>query len=68
MAQYAATRTIDAPPDRVFRTVAHIDHFREAVPHITNVEYLSETQTGVGTRFRETRVMRGREASTKTRR
>ena len=64
MAQYVATRTIAAPVDRVFATVAHIDRFQEAVPHITNVEFLTETRSGVGTRFRETRLMRGREAST----
>jgi uncharacterized membrane protein len=64
MAQHVATRTIAAPVDRVFATVAHIDRFQEAVPHITNVEFLTETRSGVGTRFRETRLMRGREAST----
>jgi uncharacterized protein YndB with AHSA1/START domain len=64
MAQYVATRSIAAPVARVFETVAHIDRFQEAIPHITNVEFLTETHSGVGTRFRETRLMRGREAST----
>jgi carbon monoxide dehydrogenase subunit G len=64
MAQYVATRSIAAPVARVFETVAHVDRFQEAVPHITDVEFLTETHSGVGTRFRETRLMRGREAST----
>lgn len=44
--------------------VAHIESFQQALPHITKVEYLTEQQRGVGTKFRETRVMRGREATT----
>lgn len=54
---------IDAPVERVFDAVAHIDRFSEAVPNIREVEYLSDTRRGVGTRFKETREMRGREAS-----
>lgn len=55
------SRTIHAPLDLVFRTVADVRNFRHAVPHITNVEFLSDQQLGVGTRFRETRLMHGRE-------
>ena len=64
MTQFATKRTIDAPVDRVFETVAHIENFQQAIPHITNVEFLTESHTGVGTGFRETRLMRGREATT----
>ena len=64
MARVTVTRVVDAPADVVFRTVADIGHFSQAVPHIVNVEFLSEVRSGVGTRFRETRVMNGREAST----
>lgn len=64
MPSVTVTRVIDAPADVVFRTVADISHFSEAVPHIVNVEFLSEVRSGVGTRFRETRLMNGREAST----
>ena len=55
------SRTIAAPLDLVFQTVSDVRKFREAVPHITNVEFLSDLQVGAGTRFRETRVMNGRE-------
>ncbi|QDV47776.1 Polyketide cyclase / dehydrase and lipid transport [Stieleria neptunia] len=58
-----ASRTIDAPLSLVFQTVSDVRNFRKAVPHITNVEFLSEQQHGVGTRFRETRMMKGREQS-----
>ena len=64
MANVTVTRRIDAAADAVFRTVAHIEQFSQAVPHILRVEFLSEVKSGVGARFRETRMMMGREAST----
>jgi uncharacterized protein YndB with AHSA1/START domain len=64
MMRTTVARTIDAPIDRVFDTIAHIENFSKAVPDIVNVEFLSDTRKGVGTRFRETRVMRGKEEST----
>lgn len=53
-------RTIEAPVAEVFDTIAHIENFSKAVPHITAVEFLTEQHRGVGTRFRETRRMRNR--------
>ncbi len=64
MPRTTITRTIDAPVDRVFETIADIKNFSRAVPHIVNVVFLSEVRTGVGTRFRETRLMHGKERST----
>lgn len=55
---------VDAPPGVVFSTVADISNFSRAVPHIEHVEFLSETRTGVGARFRETRLMGSRRATT----
>jgi uncharacterized protein YndB with AHSA1/START domain len=63
MAQTRVKRTINAPIDKVFATVATIDEFSKAIPQITHVEVLSETRTGVGTRFKETRNMNGREGT-----
>lgn len=57
-------RQIDAPIDRVFDTVAHIENFAKAVPDIIDVEILNDVQNGVGARFRETRRMNGRDAAT----
>ena len=56
-------RTISAPAEKVFNTVAHITEFSKVIDSITNVEFVSEQQQGVGTRFKETRVMKGREAT-----
>ena len=64
MANVTVTRRIDAPVDVVFRTVAHVEQFSQAVPDILRVEFLSAVKSGAGARFRETRMMMGREAST----
>lgn len=64
MSRTTVTRTIDAPVNVVFRTVADINHFSDAVPHIVNVEFLSDVTSGVGARFRETRLMKGKEQTT----
>lgn len=64
MARTEVTRMIEAPASMVFDTVAHIERYSKAVPHITEVEFLTEQREGVGTRFAETRVMRGRQATT----
>ncbi len=55
---------INAPLERVFATVADIHQFSQAIPHITDVKILSEQQRGLGTRFRETRLMKGKEIQT----
>ena len=64
MSRTIVRRTIDAPADFVFRTVAEIENYSKAIPHIVDVEFLSDVRSGVGSRFRETRLMMGREAST----
>ena len=64
MTRTAISRTIDAAPEAVFSTVSDISNFSEAVPHLVRVEFLTDQRVGVGARFRETRVMRGREATT----
>jgi hypothetical protein len=56
MARIVVTRVIDAPIDVVFNTVAHFQQFSAALPHIVNFEFLSDSEPGIGTRFRETRA------------
>jgi len=63
MAYANIQRTIDAPVDVVFSAVADVRNFSEAVPAIEAVEFLTDTETGVGTRFRETRNMNGKSAT-----
>lgn len=64
MVRTLLSRTINAPANLVFKTVSEIEHFSKAVPHIVNVEFFSEIKRGVGTRFRGTRLMRGKEVTT----
>lgn len=64
MSQIVITRMIKAPVDRVFATVADIRNYANAVPAITEVDILTEQETGVGTRFREARWMKNREVAT----
>ena len=64
MSRTMTTRLIDASVEKVFDTVAHIEQFSQAIPHITKVEMLSDITRGVGARFQETRLMNGREATT----
>lgn len=54
---------IAAPPEQVFDAVAHIENFQQVVEDIVNVEFVSEVRRGVGARFRETRNMNGRQAT-----
>lgn len=64
MSTIKISRQIQAPVNEVFRTISDIRNFSKAVPEIIDVEFLSETKSGVGTRFRETREFKGREAAT----
>ena len=58
------TREINAPLERVFKTIATIGEFSQAVPGILRVEFLTDQHYGVGTRFRETRSMNGKQVAT----
>ncbi len=64
MSTIIISKVIAAPVDEVFNTVADINRFSKAIPHIVKIEFLSEITVGVGTRFRETRIMKGRESVT----
>ena len=55
------TEHIRAPKNRVFSTIADIQNFAKAVPDIVDIEFLSESQKGMGTRFKETRIINGKE-------
>lgn len=55
--------TIAAPPDRVFRIATDLGNIAETMSGIDSAEVLSEGPFGVGTRWRETRTLYGREAT-----
>lgn len=58
------TKSINAPINLVFNSIAHIEEFAKIVNDIVDVEFLSENKTGLGARFRETRMMKGKKATT----
>ncbi len=64
MPKIKIAKIIKAPIEKVFDGVAHVDNFKDAAPHIIKIEMLSETTHGIGTRFKETRIMNNRESST----
>jgi len=63
LAVVTVVRVVRAPVERVFATVAHKRRFAQAIGGVTAIEDLSDVTSGVGTRFRQTRVMNGRETT-----
>lgn len=59
MPSYTVSRTINAPLPLVFESIADVRNFAEIIPEITNIEFLTEQHYGPGTRFNETRRMKG---------
>jgi carbon monoxide dehydrogenase subunit G len=53
---------INAPVEKVFAVASDVEHAPEVISAITKMEVLTDGPVGVGTRFRETRVMFGKEA------
>lgn len=64
MTRTTVTRTINSPIETVFKAISDINNFPQVVPEIKNVEFISDNKTGVGVRFRETRLMNNKEAIT----
>lgn len=58
---FTLTERIDAPPERVFEFFSDVAAAPERIDGITSVEVLTDGPVGVGTRFRESRVMFGKE-------
>ena len=59
----SVSRDVHAPIEVVFDRAADFPNAAETISAITKMEMLTEGPVGVGTRFRETRIMFGREAS-----
>ena len=60
MGGFTVTRNYDAPVERVFGVFGDIPNAADNVGVITKVEMLTDGKVGAGTRWRETRLMRGR--------
>lgn len=63
MASISVEETINAPIDRVFSLFTDFHHLSEHIDGIVRSEVLTDGPVGEGTRFRETRVMFGKEAT-----
>jgi uncharacterized protein YndB with AHSA1/START domain len=61
--EFSVRREIAASPDRVFAALKDLDAARQWMPNLVGIEKLSPGRFGVGTKWRETRRMFGREAS-----
>lgn len=61
MTTITVERSIQAPAEAVFAAVAEVEDLAEIVPEVTDVEFLTEATSGVGTRFVETRRHAGRD-------
>ena len=64
MVRITVTRGINAPVDLIFKAVSDIEQLPEVVPEVVKTEFLSEVRSGMGTRFRETRLMNRKESVT----
>lgn len=63
MATMTFTETIAAPRAAVFARSIDLDRWPEQISGVEKVERLTEGPFGVGTRFKETRVMMGKAAT-----
>jgi len=63
MTQFSMSKRIESPADVVFDVATDLAHAAEHVRGIEKIELLTDGPVGVGTRWRETRRMMGREAT-----
>lgn len=63
MAKMTMTRRIEAPPAMVFDACTDFPKAAERIAGITKIKMLTEGPVAKGTRFEETRVMFGKEAT-----
>ncbi|HVK71263.1 MAG TPA: SRPBCC family protein [Polyangium sp.] len=60
---FTSEHRIDAPPERVFEAMTHPEGFGDWMQGFVRAERLTPGAFGVGTEFRETRKMFGKEAT-----
>lgn len=63
MAMMEISRQINAPAERVFSVFSDIQNSEQHLSGVTKIEMLSDGPPAVGTRWRETRVMFGRDCT-----
>ena len=62
LASVTVIRSIQAPAEAVFEVLADPDRFAQAISGVTQLEVLSGMRSGVGTRYRQSRTMNGKES------
>ncbi len=65
MYSVAASIDIDAVPETVFDTLSNLTGWPDMIEDIVSIELLTDGPVGVGTTFRETRMLFGKEAAEK---
>ncbi|HZW10870.1 MAG TPA: SRPBCC family protein [Phycisphaerales bacterium] len=63
MPRFETSTHVDGPPQRVFEQITDLAGAPQRISGIKRLEVLTEGPVGKGTRWRETRVMFGREAT-----
>ena len=63
MSTLTVSTHVSAPIERVFEVYTDLERAVERIPDIVSLEMLSDGPFGVGTRWRETRVMMKKEAT-----
>lgn len=61
--EFRSERVVHAPPAAVIAAISDLDAWMSWMPGLVRVERLTEGPFGLGTRWRETRKMYGKEAS-----
>jgi hypothetical protein len=61
------TTQVPVSAPRLFEVLSNVETFSKAVPAIQSIEILSEHKRGLETRFRETRLMHGRDVTSELR-
>ena len=61
MSTITVSRDVRAPIEKVFRAVTDVEKLSESNPDVVRIEFLTDQRSGAGTRFRETRTMKGQE-------
>ena len=64
MTTITVSKKINASSDIIFRAISDVKNLPETNPDIINIEFLTELKSGVGTRFIETRLMKGKKSKT----
>ena len=63
MAKFSVSQQVDSPVETVFNIASDFPNAPDHIPDILRIEMLTEGPVGIGTRFKETRIMFGREAT-----